>query len=115
MQVFGLPRYITRAASLASRLERPERDLAACRREQVARWRKARSHGLGALQAAQLIGVSRATLYRWARHPEPRSRRPWRLRSPSWTPAMVAAVEAPRGDYPMWGQAKVWSYQTSRI
>ncbi len=107
MQVFALPRHITRTASLASRLERPERGIAARRREHVARWQKARSHGLSARQAAQLIGVSRATLYRWARDPEPRSRRPRRLRSPSWTPAMVTAVRDLRTDYPMWGKRKL--------
>ncbi len=35
MQVFGLPHYITRMASLASRLECPEWDIAACRCEHV--------------------------------------------------------------------------------
>ncbi len=104
MQVFALPRHITRTASLASRLERPERGIAACRRAHVARWHKARSHGLSARQAAQLISVSRATLYRWARDPEPRSRR---LRSPSWTAEMVSAVQELRGDYLMWGKGKL--------
>ncbi len=61
MRVFGLPHYITRAASLAPCLERPE----------------------------------------------PRSRRPRRLRSPSWTAEMVAAVRDLRTDYPMWGKAKL--------
>lgn len=63
--------------------------------------------GLTAAQAARAVGVSRASLYRWARRPEPKSRRPHRLRKPAWSPALVEAVEALRADNPMWGKAKL--------
>ncbi len=41
MQVFGLPRQVTRIASLASRPDRLNRDIVAYRRALVARWQKA--------------------------------------------------------------------------
>ena len=66
MQVFGLPRHVTRGAALK-------------------RWRRARDNGLSAADAAAAVGVSRATLYRWRKlHDQgrlaPRSRRPRRSR-----------------------------------
>lgn len=42
-----------------------------------------------------------------ARHPKPMSHRPKRVRKPTWTPALMEAVEALRLDYPMWGKAKL--------
>lgn len=109
MQVFGLPRHVTRKAAVASRLlgaQTPHIE-AARRRDAVARWRRAMHDGLTAEAAARAVGVSRATLYRWQRAPVPSSRRPHRVRKPSWTPALVEAVEAIRADNPMWGKAKI--------
>jgi transposase InsO family protein len=63
--------------------------------------------GLTSEQAAQAVGVPRATLYRWEEQPELRSRRPRHVRPKSWTPALVEAVEALRLDHPMWGRAKL--------
>ena len=80
MQTFGLPRQITRGAALASRLRDAERSEAARRRDAVRRWQGARRQGLSAADAAAAVGVSRATLYRWAKRAEPRSRRPRRPR-----------------------------------
>lgn len=73
----------------------------------MARWRRAMRDGLTADEAARAVGVSRATLYRWQHAPTPRSRRPHTVRKPSWTPALVEAVEAIRADNPMWGKAKI--------
>ena len=64
------------------------------------------AHGLTALRAAQAVGVPRATLWRREKAPVPRSRRPRTMRKPSWTPALVRAVEALRADNPMWGKRK---------
>ena len=75
MQTFGLPRQITCDA--------------------VRRWRGVRRQGLSAADAAAAVGVSRATLYRWAAGAEPGSRRL------QWMPALVAAVQRMRGDYSM--------------
>ena len=101
MQTFSLPRQITRGAALASRLCGAEHGEAAQRRDAVHRWRGARRQGLSAADAAAALGVSRATLYRWAAGAEPGSRRPRRVRRRQWTPALVAAVQRMRGDYPM--------------
>lgn len=50
---------------------------------------------------------ARATLYRWADRAEARSRRPNRVRKPSWSPALAKAVEELRADNPMWGKRKL--------
>jgi putative transposase len=108
MQVFGLPRYITRTGSLASRIAAKSlSNEAAMRLELVCRWRRAMGDGLTAEQAAQAIGVSRASLYRWQRAAEPKSRRPHRLRRPAWSSPLVQAVEELRADNPMWGKKKL--------
>lgn len=108
MQVFGLPGHIIRSARLASRIaaKSPDNE-AAIRRATVARWRTAMADGLTAAQAAQAVGKARATLYRWEQAPQPRSRRPGRVRGKSWTPALVEAVAHLRGDNPMWGKRKL--------
>jgi len=63
MQVIGLPRQLTRGAALASRLCDAERSEAARRRDALARWRRARAHGLSAAEAVRAVGVPRSTLY----------------------------------------------------
>lgn len=108
MQVFGLPCHVIRSAAAASRIAAKSLSSeAAMRVEAVRRWRRARAAGLSADEAAAAVGVSRATLYRWARRPEPLSRRPRRLRRPQWSPALARAVEELRGDNPMWGKRKL--------
>ena len=109
MQVRGLPRQIIRNGAAASRLlaaKTPNIE-AERRRDAVARWRRAMADGLTAGQAAQAVGEARSTLYRWETAPEPRSRRPHRVRQPKWPPALVEAVEAIRADNPMWGKRKI--------
>ena len=109
MQVFGLPGQVIRNAGAASRLLAAKTpDIAAAgRRDAVARWRRAMARGLSAAAAAEAVGVSRATLYRWEKRPELRSRRPRRVRGRRWTPALVAAVEGLRADNPVWGKRKL--------
>jgi len=108
MQVRGLPRHIIRGAVVASKIAaKPSNSEAAIRRDAVRRWRQAMRDGLTGPQAAKAVGFPRSTLYRWAQRPEPRSRRPHRLRQPSWSPALVMAVERLRLDFPMWGKAKL--------
>jgi transposase InsO family protein len=63
--------------------------------------------GLSAERAAAIVGHPRATLYRWEKAPEPKSRRPHRVRRPAWSPALVQAVEELRADNPMWGKRKL--------
>ena len=112
MQVFGLPRHVTRGAALASRLGGKERSDEAHRRDALERWRRARSNGLSAADAADAVGVSRATLYRWRKLQSqgrlaPRSRRPRRVRKAQWSPQLAAAAHEARADFPMWGKAKI--------
>ena len=108
MQVFGLPGHVIRAGTLASRIaaQSPSNE-AAIRRAAVARWRQAMADGLTAEQAAKAVGIPRASLYRWQKRAEPRSKRPRRMRANTWTPALIEAVEALRLDHPMWGRAKI--------
>ena len=112
MQVFRLPRHVTRGAALASRLCGEERSDEAHRRDALKRWHRARDNGLSAADAAAAVGVSRATLYRWRKlHDQgrlaPRSRRPRRVRRPEWSPELATAVHEMRADFPMWGKAKL--------
>jgi hypothetical protein len=108
MQVFGLPRHVIRTGRLASRIAaKSSSNAAAMRGKLVCRWRQAMREGLTAAQAAQAVGASRASLFRWQRRLEPKSRRPHRPRKPAWPPALVQAVEELRADNPMWGKRKL--------
>ncbi len=109
MQVRSLPRHIIRNGRAASRLlaAKPPHSEAERRRDAVARWCRARADGLTAEQAARAVGVSRATLYRWLKMTEPRSRRPHHVRRPRWPAALVMAVQELRADNPMWGKRKL--------
>jgi putative transposase len=63
----------------------------------------------------ETFGISRATLYRWARRFDPRdldslkdrSRRPRRVRRPLWSRELIMAVKDLRTQYPRWGRDKL--------
>ncbi|MER9585643.1 integrase core domain-containing protein [Mesorhizobium sp. M0276] len=61
----------------------------------------------GCRQAARAVGVPRSTLYRWESAPEPKSRRPHRVRANGWSPTLRAEVERLRLDFPFWGKDKL--------
>lgn len=109
MQVFGLPGYLTRNGRAASRLldAKPPHIEASRRRDAIARWRRAMADGLTTHAAAKAVGVTRATLYRWEKEAQPKSRKPHRPRTRQWSPKLVIAVEALRNDNPMWGKRKI--------
>ncbi|MHB8530231.1 MAG: hypothetical protein ACYC8V_12085 [Caulobacteraceae bacterium] len=107
MQVFGLQGAIYRGASWASRLAAKTSAIAAVRRGALRRFDQARRDGLIAERAAMAVGVSRASLHRWSKRLEPKSRRPHRVRLKTWSSALVREVEALREDFPMWGKAKL--------
>src|SRR5215204_4797683 len=107
MKVFSLQAPIYRGAWLSSRLTAQTSQLAAVRRDALERWRRARSRGLSAEEAARAVGASRASLYRWEKRLEPRSRRPHRHRQPTWTSALMRKIERLRADHPMWGKRKL--------
>jgi len=110
MQVRHLPPEVSRGARAAANLGRRSEAVEATINERVKlvrRWRRAMSAGLTAEEAAAAVGVSRATLYRWRRNPEPRSKRPRRVRRPEWTRAQEQAVLAFRCRYPTWGRRRI--------
>lgn len=109
MKVFGLHPALYRGARLASRLDAAAAsDIATIREQALRQWRAARRHGLSAAQAAEAVGIARATLYRWQRCPAPKSRRPHRHCLPTRrTAALIAAVATLRAQYPMWGKRKI--------
>lgn len=71
-----------------------------------------REKGISGEEAAEILGPSRATIYRWrkrlARHGprglERRSSRPKRLRSPTWSAELVMRIETLRRRFPAWGK-----------
>ena len=93
MKVLCLQAPVYRGASLSSRLTAQTSQLAAISRDALERWRRARSRGLSAEEAARAVGASRASLYRWEKRLEPRSRRPHRQRQPTWTSALMRKIE----------------------
>jgi transposase InsO family protein len=116
MKVFGLQAPIYRFARLASRIgaETPSFE-AAMRDDILRRWRQARQSGLTAVKAAAAVGVPPSTLYRWHKTHQhggpkaltPASRRPIKVRRRSWSPAVLAEIEALRAEYPLWGKKKI--------
>lgn len=107
MKVFGLQGSVYRAARVASRLTAKTSPIAAVRRDALQRFERARRDGLTAEKAAKAVGAGRASLHRWTRRLEPKSRRPHRVKPKTWSSALVQAVERLRLDFPMWGRAKI--------
>ena len=78
-------------------------------------WQDLRDEGYSSARASELLGRSRASLYRWQRRLsdhklsalEDRSRRPKRRRGPTWTPELAEAVLRLREQYPCWGKDKL--------
>ena len=106
MQVIGLPSHVIRNARAASRLlaaKTPNIE-ADRRRDAVRRWRAGMETGMTAAVSAKIAGESRASLYRWEKDAEPKSRRPLRTRKPNRPPGLVTAVETARRAHPMWGK-----------
>jgi putative transposase len=128
MRVFGLPRVIGRVSKLGyAELSGDARE----RLRYVSLFRSLREEGMSAIQASELLGISRATLYRWEKRLEEeglkgledRSHRPRRTRKPTWSPELSQAVLALREQYPRWGKDKLvillrregWQVSTSMV
>jgi putative transposase len=89
------------------------------------------SHGHNARLACRHFDISPQTFYRWRRRYNPRnlgsledrSRRPRRLRQPTWSPQLAQAVLTLREQYPRWGKDKLvvllrrqaWLVSTSMV
>ncbi len=74
-----------------------------------------REHGGNARLTCRHFDICPQTFYRWKRRYDPwdlrsledRSRKPKRLRQPTWSPELVQAVLNLRGQYPRWGKDKL--------
>lgn len=85
---------------------------AAKRLQLVQGFERLRRHGISGEEAAEILGSSRATIYRWRqrllRHGprglERRSCRPCRMRQRTWSPELIAWVETLRRRFPAWGK-----------
>ena len=94
-------------------------------------WQALRQQGLSSIEASEVLGLPRSTLYRWQKELkdagpvalEPKSRRPRRRRQPTWTPKLADAVLRLREQYPRWGKDKLvvllrregWQVSTSMV
>lgn len=90
-----------------------------------------RAHGRNARKTCRHFSISPDTLYRWLgrydpkdlRSLEDRSRRPKRVRQPTWSPELSEAVIQMRERYPRWGKDKLvvllrragWDVSTSMV
>lgn len=112
MRVFGLPGALCRIvrhppAELSSAAEDRLRWLSA--------WQALVRQGLSGEKAAEVLGIPRASLYRWQvrlkdegpKGLEDRSRRPRKTRKRTWTLELIRATQELRGDYPRWGKDKL--------
>ncbi len=88
-------------------------------------------HGRNAALTCRYFGISRQTFYRWRRRYRPqrlasledRSRRPRRVRQPTWSLDLAQAVCELREQYPRWGKDKLapllrqagWPVSTSMV
>lgn len=81
----------------------------------VSAWQALRAQGSGGEQAAAILGISRATLYRWQRRLEcegpkgleERSRRPKKVRQREWGLKEITLIQELRELYPRWGKEKL--------
>lgn len=112
MRVVGLPRpfyHLARTCPSELTTEAQERmRLLNC-------WQAMRQQGLSSSASAEVLGVPRSTLYRWDksfRDEGPvglgsKSRRPRRVRGPTWSAELAKAVLTFREQFPRWGKDKL--------
>ena len=112
MRVAGLPRSFYQLAKTTPGGLPPD---AQERLRWVNCWQTLRRQGLTSSAAAETLGLPRSTLYRWDRALREeglmglrtKSRRPRRLRSPTWSPELSQAVLELREQFPRWGKDKL--------
>ena len=110
--VVGLPRPSYQLGKTARGDLTPE---AQERMRWVCCWQTPRQQGLSGSAAAQALGLPRSTLYRWhkaLRDEGPaglrsKSRRPRRVRRPTWSVELSEAVQELRERFPRWGKDKL--------
>ena len=128
MRVVGLPRVFYQIA----RHMPPELSAEAQERLRwLSAWETLRHEGIPGARASEVLGLSRASVYRWRkrlkqdglRGLEGRSRRPRRRRRPSWSPELAQAVLVVREESFPWGKDKLvvllrrkgWRVSTSMV
>jgi len=112
MRVVGLPRAFYHVGRRPPPVLSPKAEQ---RLRWLSCWQKMQEHGVSGAEASQALGLPRSTLYRWRKRLreqgltglEGRSRRPHRLRHPTWSPELARAVLALRERYPRWGKDKL--------
>ena len=100
---------------LAKRLPPKLSEQAKHRLQIVKAWLALRDQGLSGKQAADVLEISRATLYRWhariksegVKGLEERSRRPRRVRQRQWGVEEITLIQDLRELYPRWGKEKL--------
>ena len=124
-------RIISGTAPGALRLAGRGRELSAQARRRLKWMEHYESHGHNARLTCRYFGISPQTFYRWRRRYDPsnlrtledRSRRPRRLRQPTWSAELAQAVQSLREQYPCWGKDKLvvllgregWQVSTSMV
>ena len=81
----------------------------------ISAWQALRAKGIKAGQAVEILGISRATLYRWdhrlqqegPKGLEERSRLPKRMRQRQWGLKEITLIQELREIYPRWGKEKL--------
>lgn len=112
MRLFGLHRNIYRAARINGYVP-SEKVL--FRQKQLRLFEELLAHGTHSLQAAKLLGQSRASLFRWKKlfqakglaALEPKSTRPKHLRKPKWSHKLIKKIIELKRTYPAWGKDKL--------
>jgi len=128
MRVVGLPRAFYRVARRPPPVLSPGAEQ---RLRWLSCWQKMQEHGVSGADASQALRLPRSTLYRWRKRLREQgltglegcSRRPHRLRQPTWSPELAQAVLALRERYPRWGKDKLvvllrrdgWEVSTSMV
>jgi putative transposase len=128
MRVHGLPGVLCRFSKLGyGQLSEDARE----RSRYISCFRSLREQGVSGSKASQIIGISRATLYRWEkrfrvqgiRGLEEGSRRPRRTRKPTWSVELIQSVLSLREQYACGGKDKLvlllqeggWQVSTSMV
>jgi len=119
MQLTAVGKEIWRAAGKAQQLEEAGAgDATVKERLQKLRLAEAlRKREVDWSEIKELVGISRATYYRWQRRLQeeglkglaPKPRRPRHLRQKvCWTPDLLVRIEALRKQHPTWGRWPIW-------
>lgn len=113
MQIKGLHKNIYKLSSYALSQEKLETHRKKYEK-QVKHWKRLKLEGVSTVTCQEVVGVSRATFYRYQGHLKnlakgilPPSKKPKTLRKASWEEAEIQLVLRLRRDNPTYGKAKI--------